>query len=222
MAASLSSVNNIDLNLTLAEEPIVIPNAQPEMPIVHLEVHAAHPEIPAYHPNELVVHPDIWQPTFVFDNRPITIHDSVMLNDSIAMAMAKGLVTPRDQRLLADRSDADAVNDSLAFSIQGAASVFDMARRLSVRNEEMKILRNQIGVLKRLLKNYKQKHVDLKQENNELKKLVVSYAEDMGIKVAEMEKTTARLQQQQNELQVNVHECRASFRQSSNQVPHFK
>jgi septation ring formation regulator EzrA len=91
---------------------------------------------------------------------------------------------------LVDRSDVDTVNNSLAFNIQGAASVSDMAQRLSVRNEDMKILRNQIGVLKRLLKYYKQKHVDLKQENNELKKLVVSYAEDLGIKVVEMEKTT--------------------------------
>jgi hypothetical protein len=33
-----------------------------------------------------------------------------------------------------------------------------MTRCLSVRNEEIKILRNQIGVLKRLLKYYKQKH----------------------------------------------------------------
>jgi hypothetical protein len=136
MVASLSSVN-IDLNVTPTEEPIVMPNVQPKLPIVELEVHVAHPNIPADHPNEPAVHPDVWQPTFVFDNRPITIHDFVMLNNSIAMAMAKGLVTPRDQRLLADRSDADAVNDSLAFSIQGAASVFDMSRRLSVRNEEM-------------------------------------------------------------------------------------
>jgi hypothetical protein len=215
MAASLSSVNNIDLNITPAAEPIVMPNVQPELPVVHLEVHVAQPDILADHPSEPAVQPDVWQPTFVFENRHISIHDSVMLNDSIAMAVAKGLVTPRDQRLLVDRSDIDAVNDSLAFSIQGAASVVDMAQRLSVRNEEMKILRNQIGVLKRLLKNYKQKHMDLKQENNELKKMVVSYAEDFGLKVVEMEKTTVRLQQQQQKLQVDVQECRASFRQSS-------
>jgi hypothetical protein len=125
-----------------------MPNVQPKLPIVQLEVHVAHPNILIDHPNEPTVHPNVWQPTFVFDNLPITIHDSVMLNDSIAMVMAKGLVTPQDQRLLANRSDADAINDSLAFSIQGVASVFDMSRRLSVKNEEMKILRNHIGVLK--------------------------------------------------------------------------
>ena len=88
------------------------------------------------------------------------------------------------------------INNSLAFSIQGAPSVFDMAQCLSVKNEEMKILRNQVGVLKQLLKYYKQKHMDLKQENKELKKLVVSYEEDLGIKVAEIKKTTTCPQQQ--------------------------
>jgi hypothetical protein len=46
--------------------------------------------------------------------------------------------------------------------------------------------------------------VDLKQETNELKKLVVSYAKDLGIKVVEMEKTITHLQQQQKKLQVDV------------------
>ena len=182
MATSLSSVNNIDLNVAPTAEPIVVPNVQPDLHVVHLEVSVAvnnidlnvtftskpivmhnvqldlhvvypevpvvYPDIPANHPNEPVVYPNVWQPIFVFDNCPITIHHSVMLNDSIAMAMAKGLVSPRDQRLLADRSNADAINNSLAFSIQGATSISDMARRLSVKNEEIKILRNQVGVLK--------------------------------------------------------------------------
>jgi hypothetical protein len=42
--------------------------------------------------------------------------------------MAKGIITPRDENLLADRSDAEAINDSMAFSIQGATSVSKMAR----------------------------------------------------------------------------------------------
>jgi hypothetical protein len=64
--------------------------------------------------------------------------------------------------------------------------------------------------------------MDLKQENNELKKLVVSYAKNLGIKVVKMEKTTVHLQQQQKKLQVDVQECRASLRRSSSQVPHLK
>jgi hypothetical protein len=150
MAASLSSVNNINLNVASVVQPIVMPvmpNVQPDLPVVHPKVPVAHPNIPVDHPNEPVVYPNVWLPTFVFDNCPITIHDSVILNDSIAIAVAKGLVTPRDQRLLVDWSDADTINNSLAFSIQGVAFVSNMARHLSDRNEEMKILRNQVGVL---------------------------------------------------------------------------
>jgi hypothetical protein len=105
------AVYNIDLNVALTAELIVMPNLQPDLHVVHPEVPVAHPDILVDHPNELVVYPNVWQPTFVFDNCPITIHHSVMLNNSVAMAVAKGLVTPRDQRLLADRSDVDAVNN---------------------------------------------------------------------------------------------------------------
>jgi hypothetical protein len=65
--------------------------------------------------------------SLTFDNRPITLHDSVLLHDSTAVAVAKGFVLPRDRALLTDKSDTDVVNDSLAFSIQGAVSTSDMA-----------------------------------------------------------------------------------------------
>jgi hypothetical protein len=50
-----------------------------------------------------------------------------MLDDAIAASMAKGIITPRDEKLLADRFDTEAINDSMAFSIQGATSVSNMA-----------------------------------------------------------------------------------------------
>jgi hypothetical protein len=56
-------------------------------------------------------------PNFTFDNRLITLHDSVLLHDSIAVAIARGFVLPCDQILLIDKSDTDTVNDSLAFNI---------------------------------------------------------------------------------------------------------
>jgi chromosome segregation ATPase len=45
---------------------------------------------------------------------------------------------------LADRSDVEAINDSMAFSIQGAASVSNMAQRLQVRGSEIQSLQNQV------------------------------------------------------------------------------
>jgi hypothetical protein len=123
MATSSPSVINLDLNLALTAQPNV-------MPSVWLDVPDAHPAVPAICPNL----------SLTFDNRPITLHDSVLLHDSTAVAVAKGFVLPRDRALLTDKSDTDVVNDSLAFSIQGAVSTSDMARRLLVRNEEMGFL----------------------------------------------------------------------------------
>ena len=140
MVASFSSVNTIDLNAPPTAQPIVMPNARPEVP-------DAHPEMPTIHPDFSAMLSDIWQPNFTFDNRPITLHDSVLLHDSTAVVVARGFVLPRDQVLLIDKFDIDAINDSLVFNIQGTVSTSDLARCLHVRNEKMKSLRNQTGVL---------------------------------------------------------------------------
>ena len=63
---------------------------------------------------------NIWRPLFLSSTGPLTIEDSVMQNDMTAEVVAKNLVTPKDNRLLARRSDELAVKDSLAFSVQCA------------------------------------------------------------------------------------------------------
>jgi hypothetical protein len=67
------------------------------MPSIRLDVPDAHPAVPAICPNL----------SLTFDNRPITLHDSVLLHDSTAVAVAKGFVLPRDRALLIDKSDTD-------------------------------------------------------------------------------------------------------------------
>jgi hypothetical protein len=68
---------NLDLNLA--------PTAQSNvMPSIRLDVPDAHPAVPAICPNL----------SLTFDNRPITLHDSVLLHDSTAVAVAKGFVLP--------------------------------------------------------------------------------------------------------------------------------
>jgi hypothetical protein len=87
------------------------------------------------------VPPEIWRPSFLSQKGPLMTNDSVMLDDAIAASVAKGIITPRDEKLLANRTDAEAINDSMAFSIQGASSVSNMARRLHVRGNEVQALR---------------------------------------------------------------------------------
>jgi hypothetical protein len=93
-----------------------------------------------------------------------------------------------------------------------------MARRLLVRNEEMGFLRNQMVVLQRMLKYYKQKHMELNQENTQLKKLVLSYADNLGPKIEEMENDTKRIHREYEKFQIDVQKYHASLRPSSSQV----
>jgi hypothetical protein len=76
--------------------------------------------------------PEIWRPSFLSQKDHLTTNDSVMLDDAIVASVAKGIITPWDEKLLADRSDAEAINDSMAFSMQGATSVSNMARHLHI------------------------------------------------------------------------------------------
>ncbi|KAM1359961.1 hypothetical protein ACFX2F_046870 [Malus domestica] len=70
---------------------------------------------------------NIWCPSFISPTGPLTVGDSIMKNDMIAAVVAKNLVTPKDNRLLAKRSDELAVKDSLALSVQCPGSVSNMA-----------------------------------------------------------------------------------------------
>ena len=95
----------------------------------------------------------------------------MMLSGTTATAVAAGIFTPEDGRVLVGRTDPQTINDSMALTIQCVASVSNMGRRLHVRNHEVRALRSQVTILQQLLKN-KQKLVELKQENKGLKNLM--------------------------------------------------
>ena len=147
-----------------------------------------------------VVQPEIWRPLFLTQKGPLMTNDSVMLNDAAAASVAQGIITPRDDKLLADRTDAQAINDSLAFSIQSASSVTNMARRLQVRGNEVQALKGQILALQRMYMDFRRRNRVLQQENKKLKKVVDSYAKDLEKRYAELEQNTNRLQEQHQDL----------------------
>jgi hypothetical protein len=91
--------------------------------------------------------PEILRPSFLSQKGHLTTNDSVMLDDAIASSMAKCIITPQDEKLLADRFDTEAINDSMAFSMQGATSVSNMTRCLHVRGNEVQALRTQVLIL---------------------------------------------------------------------------
>ena len=131
------------------------------------------------------VMPEVWHPYFLSPNGPVSITNSVMLNDMITTAVAAGLCTPEDAKVLAERTDPQIINDSMALTIQCAATVSNMGRCLHVKNLEVKMLRSQVTILQRLLKESKKKVGEVKEENKRLKALVDSYADDLVIRSTE-------------------------------------
>ena len=51
------------------------------------------------------VMPEVWRPYFLSINGPVSVTDSVILNGETATAIAAGLCTPEDAKVLAGRTD---------------------------------------------------------------------------------------------------------------------
>lgn len=110
-----------------------------------------------------------------------------MYNFANATAVAANLVTPRDERILSERSDMDVMRDSMALSVQTATVTSNMARRLHARTMEVQGLRDQVLNLQQLLTGSHRRMRILRAENRELKRLVDSYARGHEPRVVELE-----------------------------------
>jgi hypothetical protein len=100
---------------------------------------------------------EVWRPYFLSPNGPVSVTDSVMLNGVTATAVTAGLCTPEDAKVLVGRTDPEIINDSMTLTIQCAATVSNMGRRLHVRNHEVRTLRSQVTILQKLLRESKKK-----------------------------------------------------------------
>ncbi|KAM2526352.1 hypothetical protein TB1_023757 [Malus domestica] len=129
---------------------------------------------------------NIWRPSFISPTGPLTVGDSVMKNDMTAAMVAKNLVTPKDNRLLAKRSDELAVKDSLALSVQCAGSVSNMAQRLFARTRQVESLVAEVMSLKQEIRR-------LKHENKQLHKLAHNYATNMKGKIDQMQESDGQI-----------------------------
>ncbi|CAN6685812.1 unnamed protein product [Malus baccata var. baccata] len=123
---------------------------------------------------------NIWRPSFISPIGPLTVGDSMMKNDMTVAVVARNLVTPKDNRLLAKRSDELAVKDSLAFSVQCAGSVSNMAQRLFARTRQVESLVAEVMSLKQEIRG-------LKYENKQLHRLAHNYATIMKRKIDQMD-----------------------------------
>ena len=67
--------------------------------------------------------PEVWRPYFLSPNGLITVIDSLILSGTTITTVATGLLTPEDGRILAERTDPQTINDSMALTIQSVAFV---------------------------------------------------------------------------------------------------
>jgi hypothetical protein len=81
--------------------------------------------------------PEVWRPYFLSLNGPVTVTDSVILSGTTTTAVAAGLLTLEDGRILAERTNPQTINDSMALTIQYVVFVSNMRRCLYVRNHEV-------------------------------------------------------------------------------------
>ncbi|KAM1599856.1 hypothetical protein ACFXTN_022391 [Malus domestica] len=129
---------------------------------------------------------NIWRPSFTSPTGPLTVGDSMMKNDMTAAVVAWNLVTPKDNRLLAKRSDELAVKESLALSVQCAGSMSNMAQRLFAQTRQVESLAAEVMSLKHDIRG-------LKHENKQLHKLAHSYATNMKRKIDQMQESDGQI-----------------------------
>ncbi|KAM1019218.1 hypothetical protein ACFX2C_040754 [Malus domestica] len=130
---------------------------------------------------------NIWQPSFVSPNGPLTVGDSMMMNDTTASVVARNLLTPRDTRMLSRRSDELAVQDSLAYSIRCAGSVSNMGQRLLARSRQVESLMAEVASLRQEVRV-------LRHENKELHMLATNYSTSMKRKLDQLQESEVRIQ----------------------------
>ncbi|KAM1576121.1 hypothetical protein FF1_032620 [Malus domestica] len=109
-----------------------------------------------------------------------------MKNDMTAAVVANNLFTSKDNRLLSKQSDELTVKDSLAFSVQCAGSVSNMAQRLFARICQVESLVAEVISLKQEIRG-------LKHENKQFHRLAHDYATNMKRKLDQLQESDSQI-----------------------------
>ncbi|CAL2269913.1 unnamed protein product [Prunus armeniaca] len=96
----------------------------------------------------------------------------MMMNDTTVVIVARNSFTPMDEILLTGRSNEEAIDDSMAFSIQSVVYVSNMVYHLRARANEIQDLNIENLSLQRMLHESQQEVEKLKEENKALLKLI--------------------------------------------------
>ena len=144
--------------------------------------------------------PVVWRSTFEVNGRPVTIEDTVMDDEDTAVAVARDMTLPRDEMMLAARTDIEAVNQSLALSIRATSSLVNVAERLHARrlelNTQIPELHNQIENLRKRLRDERRHRNELERRNQELNARVDFWRDYVNTRHLEFEEEMERMHKQ--------------------------
>ncbi|CAN6723206.1 unnamed protein product [Malus baccata var. baccata] len=130
---------------------------------------------------------NIWRPSFLSSNGPLTVVDSVMKNNITATVVARNLLTPKDNMIISKRSDESVILDSLALSVQCAGSVSNMGQCLLAQTRQVESLMVEVASLKQEIR-------ELKHENRVLHVLANNYSTSMKRKLDQLQEFESRIQ----------------------------
>jgi len=146
------------------------------------------------------VEPAVWRTSFEVNGRPVTIEDTVMDNEDIAVTVARDMILPRDEIMLAARTDIEAVNQSLALSIRATSSLVNVAERLHARrlelNTQVPDLQHQIENLRNRLRDERRHRNNLERSNQELNTRVDFWRDYVNTRHLEFEEEMERMHKQ--------------------------
>ncbi|MDF3665339.1 hypothetical protein, partial [Enterobacter hormaechei] len=92
------------------------------------------------------------------------------LNESLDAQLHQPLVIPQNEGMLTQRSDIEALYESLALCSRTTSSVQNIALRLKARTAEVRARIDEVESLRQLLKENRMKNRILSRENRELRR----------------------------------------------------
>ena len=136
-----------------------------------------------------------------------------MDDEDTAVAVARDMILPRDEIMLAAMTDIEAVNQSLALSIKATSPLVNVAERLYARrlelNTQIPELHNQIENLRKRLHDERRYRNELERRNQELNARVDFWRDYVNTRHLEFEEQMERIINQFEEFRVMMDHHRA-------------
>ena len=143
----------------------------------------------------------MWMPYFGSARGPVTVNDTILMDNEVALGVARSLVTPRDARVLGAKCDNRIVSDAMALAAQSTTTVATVGYRLIAKSRELELVRAQLaasqsvvedcqGIIRdmkkeraRMVEFNRRQLEGLQAENKQLSSMVDLYAKDMRTKL---------------------------------------